>query len=83
MSLNVTYDQCYYGIVKMRDETEARIPLLHIPSFLPVLQQRGGKYGRMAKADAGCIVWPAVPGAETGRRAGANPASSTTVRKDG
>ena len=35
MSLNVTYDQCYYGIVKMRDETEARIPLLHIPSFYP------------------------------------------------
>ena len=33
MSLNVTYDQCYYGIVKMRDETEARIHLLHIPLF--------------------------------------------------
>ena len=31
MSLNVTYDQCYYGIVKMRDETETRIPLLHTP----------------------------------------------------
>lgn len=31
MSLNVTYDQCYYGIVKMRDETETRIHLLHTP----------------------------------------------------
>ena len=42
MSLNVTYDQCYYGIVKMRDETEARIPLLHIPSFYPSCSSGAG-----------------------------------------
>ena len=41
MSLNVTYDQCYYGIVKMRDETEARIPLLPI-LLATALQPRGG-----------------------------------------
>ena len=56
MSLNVTYDQCYYGIVKMRDETEARIPLLHIPSFLPVLQQRGGDMSQTLHEAGGEIV---------------------------
>ena len=56
MSLNVTYDQCYYGIVKMRDETEARIPLLHIPSFLPVLQQWGGDMSQTLHEAGGEIV---------------------------
>lgn len=42
MSLNVTYDQCYYGIVKMRDETEARIPSSHPPISYPSCSSGAG-----------------------------------------
>ncbi len=54
--LTRTYLSCKIGSVKMRDETEARIPLLHIPSFLPVLQQRGGDMSQTLHEAGGEIV---------------------------
>ena len=42
MSLNVTYDQCYYGIVKMQGENETCIPLLHTPISYPSCKRGAG-----------------------------------------
>lgn len=54
--LTRTYLPCKIGSVKMQGENETCIPLLHIPSFLPVLQQWGGDMSQTLHEAGGEIV---------------------------